>query len=61
MQKFKIIGREKYVHGRRKEEERIMPSLVATMSALARTMCVRTHYVRTKNYRFWHFEWFGQI
>ena len=24
-----------------------MPSLVATTSALARTMCVRTHYVRT--------------
>ena len=24
-----------------------MPSLVATKSALARTTCVRTHYVRT--------------
>ena len=24
-----------------------MPSLVATTSALARIMCVRTHYVRT--------------
>ena len=24
-----------------------MPSLVATSSALARTTCVRTHYVRT--------------
>ena len=24
-----------------------MPSLVATMSALARTMCMRMHYVRT--------------
>ena len=32
---------------RKKKEERIMPSLVATMSALASTMCVRTHYVRT--------------
>ena len=31
----------------RKEEERIMPSLVAITSALARTTCVRTHYVRT--------------
>ena len=25
-----------------------MPSLVGTMSALARTTCVLTHYVRTK-------------
>ena len=24
-----------------------MPNLIATMSALARTMCLRTHYVRT--------------
>ena len=37
----------KYVEGKRKEE-RIMQSLVATMSALARKPCVRTHYVRTK-------------
>ena len=29
------------------EEERIMPSLVATTSDLAHTMCVRTHYFRT--------------
>ena len=29
------------------KEERIMPSLVATTSALARTTCVRTNYVRT--------------
>ena len=30
----------------RKEEEGIMPSLVATTSALARTTCVSMHYVR---------------
>ena len=30
-----------------KKERRIMPSLVATMSALARKPCVRTIYVRT--------------
>ena len=52
MQKFKIIGKpllgEKYMHGRRKkEEERIMPSLVATTSARARTTFVRTHFART--------------
>ena len=52
MQNFKIIGKpllgEKYVEERkRKKEERIMPSLVATTSALARTTCVRMHYVRT--------------
>ena len=29
------------------EEGRVMPSLVATMSALECTTCVRTHYVRT--------------
>ena len=34
---------------RRKKEERIMPSLVASMSALARTTCVSTHSVRTNN------------
>ena len=32
------------------EKERIMPSLVATMSALARKPCVRAHYVRN-NYQ----------
>ena len=53
MQKFKIIGKpllgEKYVHGRRKkEEERMMPSLVATTSASARTTFVRTHFALTK-------------
>ena len=32
---------------RRKEEEGIMPSLVATTSALARTTCVRMHSVCT--------------
>ena len=32
---------------RKLKEERIMPSLVATTSALASTTCVRTHYVRT--------------
>ena len=31
----------------RKKKERIMPSLVATTSALARKLCVSTHYVRT--------------
>ena len=30
-----------------KKERRIMPSLVATTSALAQKPCVRTHYVRT--------------
>ena len=33
-----------------KRKRRIMPCLVATTSALACIMCVRTHYVRT-NYR----------
>jgi len=33
------------VSGRKKE--RIMPSLVATRSALTRTTCVRTHYIHT--------------
>ena len=31
----------------KKKERRIMPSLVATMSALARTMCMRMHSVHT--------------
>ena len=31
----------------KRKERRIMPSLVATTSALARTTCVSTHYVRT--------------
>ena len=56
MQKFKIVGNpllgEKYVEGKKKkkteEEGRIMPSLAATTSALARTTCVRTHFVSTK-------------
>ena len=54
-QNFNFLGKpllgEKNVHGRRrkkKKEERIMPSLVATTSALARTTCVGTHSVRTK-------------
>ena len=54
--KFKIIGKpilgKKYVEGRRKKEEkerkRIMPSLVATTSALARTTCMHMRYVHTK-------------
>ena len=33
---------------KKEEEERIMPSLVATPSALTRTMCVRTHYLCNK-------------
>ena len=49
MQKLKIIGKpllgEKNVEG--KKEEKIMPSLVATTSALVRTTCVQTHYIRT--------------
>ena len=36
----------------KEKEERIMPSLVATTSALARKPCVRTHYVRTNNAKF---------
>ena len=31
------------------KEERILPSLVATTNALARTKSVRTYYVRTNN------------
>ena len=38
-----LLG-EKFVEGKRR---RIMPSLVATTSALAFTMCVRTHSIRT--------------
>ena len=55
---FNFLGKpllvEKYVEGKRKkeEEERIMPSLVATTSALARKLCVSTHYVRTKMHRY---------
>ena len=48
MQKFKIVGKpllgENYVH---EERKRIMPSLVATMSASACTTFVRTHSART--------------
>ena len=48
MQKFKILGKplqgEKYMEGKKEEEEgRIMPSLLAAMSALAHTTCVRTN------------------
>ena len=47
-----LLG-EKYVEGkkerRKKKKERVMPSLVATTSALARTTCVRKHYVRTNS------------
>ena len=54
---FNFLGKpllgEKYVEGKKerkkkKKKERIMPSLVATTSALARKPCVSTHYVRTK-------------
>ena len=38
--------REKYVHGREKKKERIMPSLVATTSALVSTYNVRVHALR---------------
>ena len=48
MQKFKIIGKpllgEKYVEGK-KEEERIMPNLVNTTSALAHTHNVFAHAI----------------
>ena len=37
---------EKSMWKERKEKERIMPSLVATKSALARTTCVSTHNMR---------------
>ena len=46
---LKVRGRKE----RKKMEGRIMPSLVATTSALAHTMCVRTFYVRTK-IMLWH-------
>ena len=36
----------------RQKERRIMPSLLATTSALARKPCVHTHYVRTNNAKF---------
>ena len=52
MHKFKIIVKpllgEKYAEGKKKEGRGTMPSLVANTSALVRTTCVRTHYVRTK-------------
>ena len=56
--KFNFLGKpllvEEYVEGRKKkkEEERIMPSLVATTSAPAWKPCVSTHYVRTNNAKF---------
>ena len=37
------------ISGRKKEKRRIMPSLVATTSASARTTFVRTHFARTNN------------
>ena len=46
---FNFLGKpllvEKYVEGKRKKEkeERIMPSLVATTSTLARTHALRSH------------------
>ena len=53
MEKFKIVGNPlpagKWTERKKeKERRRLMPSLVATTSALAHTTCVRTHYVRTK-------------
>ena len=55
---FNFLGKpllgEKYVHGKKKKEERkkerIMPSLVATTSTPARKPFVRTHYVRTNKH-----------
>ena len=49
---FKIVGKplwEKSMWKEKRKKEIIMPSLVATMSALARTTCVGTHHVRTKS------------
>ena len=43
----------------RKKKERIMPSLIATTSALASTTCVRTHYVRT-NVLIFYSKWQGR-
>ena len=40
-------GRKVRRRKKKKKKERIMPCLVATTSALARTTCVRTHSVRT--------------
>ena len=65
MQKFKIIGKpllgEKYVEGRKKKEKRrIMPSLVATTSALACKTCVRTNFVRTNLPHFKLPPWIGE-
>ena len=41
----KVRGRKE--RRKKKKKERIMPSLVATTSALTRKPCVRTHYVCT--------------
>ena len=46
-----VCPRTHYVRTKRR---RIMPSLVATMSAFARITCVRTHYVRTNKPRLKH-------
>ena len=45
----KVCGRKKK---KKEKERRIMPSLVATTSALARKPCVSIHYVRTNNAKF---------
>ena len=56
-----IWGRE--VSGKKKKKEekegRIMPCLMATMSALARTTCVRTHSIRTKSRKV-QVKWFAR-
>ena len=48
---FNFLGKpllgEKYVEGKKKKKERIMPSLVATTSTPARKPFVRTHSART--------------
>ena len=49
----KVRGRKEEEEERKKKKERrIMPSLVATTSALAQKPCVCTHYVRTNNAKF---------
>ena len=45
----KVSGRKER-RRRRKRKRRIMPSLVATTSALARKPCMSTHYVRTNHH-----------
>ena len=47
----------------KEKEERILPSLVATTSAIAHTTCVGTHYVHTnmKNDLLVELEWESKL